>query len=177
MIPSYIDAIRDGDAATQEEVELLYALVRALKPETCLETGTHKGLSATYIAHALTDNNKGHLFTYDPYDWGQPANFQKLPADVKERLTYIRERGDSAKLTTLIDFAFIDGYHGIKDVLEEWKTIEPQLSKNAVVVFHDCDDEPTNNETGVNAAIVQLGLKNVYLPTKNRIRIYEHGNT
>lgn len=169
--------VRDGDAATREEVELLYALVRALKPDVCVETGTHKGLSATYITHALADNDKGHLYTFDPFDWEQEDTFAKLPPDVRNRVTYFRERGESVKLEQKIDFVFIDGYHGVRDVIEEWKAIEPQLAKNAIVVFHDCDNEPTNNASGVNAAIQQLGLRNVYLPTKNRIRIYEHGNT
>lgn len=48
-----------------ETGEFLYGLIRLIKPTFVLETGTHKGIGATYMAKALQDNKKGHLTTIE----------------------------------------------------------------------------------------------------------------
>lgn len=45
--------------------EFLYGLIRMMKPENVLETGTHLGVGASYIGMALKDNGKGHLDTLE----------------------------------------------------------------------------------------------------------------
>lgn len=46
-----------NDAGIEVEVgEFFYGLVRVLKPIRILETGTHKGISASYMAQAMLDN-------------------------------------------------------------------------------------------------------------------------
>lgn len=46
-----------NDAGLECETgEFLYGLVRLLKPKRVLETGTHQGVGASYIAQALKDN-------------------------------------------------------------------------------------------------------------------------
>lgn len=48
-----------NSGGTEVEVsEFLYSLVRMLKPNYVLETGTHLGVSACYIGQALEDNKK-----------------------------------------------------------------------------------------------------------------------
>lgn len=55
-----------NDAGVECEVgEFLYSTVRVLKPDWVLETGTHKGIGASYMALALKDNNKGKLDTIE----------------------------------------------------------------------------------------------------------------
>lgn len=54
------------DGGVELEVgEFLYGLVRVLKPESILETGTYTGISAMYMAQGLTDNDLGHLDTVE----------------------------------------------------------------------------------------------------------------
>lgn len=53
-------------SVTIEEAELLYALVRALKPRNVLELGTGLGLSGRFIAEALVTNDYGWLMTEEP---------------------------------------------------------------------------------------------------------------
>lgn len=48
-----------------EDGEFLYAMVRILKPNRVLETGTHIGVGACYIGQALKDNKKGTLDTVE----------------------------------------------------------------------------------------------------------------
>lgn len=45
--------------------EFLYGLVRLTQPKNVLETGTHHGIAASYIATALKDNGSGLLDTIE----------------------------------------------------------------------------------------------------------------
>lgn len=49
--------------------EFLYGLVRMIKPDTILETGTHKGISACYMGLALKENNNGTLISLEFQDY------------------------------------------------------------------------------------------------------------
>lgn len=167
------DIIREvpaDDSTSLGEKMLLYWLLRELKPSNVIETGTHRGLTTLYMLAALEDNGKGHLHTADPNtQWSQTSNFRKFPA-LEKRVTYYPEKGSAmiAKLAD-IDLAFIDGFHEDYEVLREWEQLAPRLSENAVVVFHDCW---YGNTDGVNEAIEKLGLRTIWLPTKNAIRVY-----
>lgn len=55
-----------NDAGVECETgEFLYSLVRLLKPDHVLETGTHWGVGASYMGLALKDNNHGDLDTIE----------------------------------------------------------------------------------------------------------------
>src|SRR5436305_12708587 len=56
-----------GDSAN-----LLYGLVRSMKPETCVEIGSARGKSACYIGIALAENGGGRLYAIDPH---RPTNW------------------------------------------------------------------------------------------------------
>ena len=43
----------------------LYALVKIMKPTNILETGTYTGISSSYMAYAMKENNKGNLITFE----------------------------------------------------------------------------------------------------------------
>lgn len=165
--------IPSDDSTSEGEKMILYSLIRELKPETVIETGTHRGLTSVYLAQALVDNGKGVLHTCDPNDeWGQVGNFRKFP-EIVGIVTFYRKMGSQMlreDIDTPIDFAFIDGFHGRMDVIPEIKALLPLLSENAVVVFHDC--WPLNESDGVNEACAEMGLHSVWLPTKNAMRVY-----
>ena len=163
MLDPYFSLI-DSDAITFDEAVFLYALIKAIKPKTCIETGTHRGYSASWIGKALAENGQGILYTVDPFDYKQ-ENIET------EHIIYYRKKGIELPVDK-IDFLFIDGFHGKQDVLEEIEHFWPKLNKGAIVVFHDCDDNELSNKEMVNAAIFEKGLKTVLIPTKNRMRIY-----
>jgi predicted O-methyltransferase YrrM len=53
------------------EGALLYGLVRGLRPETVVETGTANGISTTYLLAALARNETGRLVSVDlPFERG-----------------------------------------------------------------------------------------------------------
>jgi len=55
-----------NDAGVETETgEFLYSMVRILKPEFVLETGTHIGVGAAYMGQALKDNRNGILETVE----------------------------------------------------------------------------------------------------------------
>lgn len=156
------------DSTSMGEKMLLYWLIRDMKPKVVIETGTHRGLTSLYIAHALYDNGEGHLTTCDPNpEWYSNGNFAKFP-ELAPYITYEQKMGKDLDIQN-IDFAFIDGFHDFKDVLPEITMLMPKLNKSAVVVFHDCW---YGNTDGVNEAIEAYGLQTIWLPTKNAIRIY-----
>lgn len=61
--PTY-SSFNDAGVET-ETAEFLYSMVRILKPKNILETGTHIGVSAAYMAQALADNKMGFLETLE----------------------------------------------------------------------------------------------------------------
>jgi len=155
------------DSTSEGEKRLLYALVRELKPDVIVETGTHRGMTTLYLADAVLHNGNGHIYTCDPFPWGQLGNFRKFP-ELDKLITFRQIKGSDMKVDN-IDFLFIDGFHSKQDVLDEVGALFPSLSERAVVVFHDCW---YGDKDGVNEAIEELGLETTWLPTKNALRIY-----
>ena len=173
LIEDKIDGrIDSGDSAHIDERMFLYALIRAIKPKVCVETGTHKALTTLYMANALYDNGEGIVHSYDPFEWEQERNIEKFP-ELRKHIVLYKDKGENVNIDN-IDFAFIDGYHEEEFVLAEMKAILPRLTEKAVVVFHDCGGD--NKLVGVNAAIKKLGLETSFLPTANDMRIYGHFN-
>jgi predicted O-methyltransferase YrrM len=55
----------DDGSAEVEVLEFLYSLVRIVKPNNVLETGSYWGLTASYMALGLRDNHQGMLNTIE----------------------------------------------------------------------------------------------------------------
>jgi predicted O-methyltransferase YrrM len=129
----------DGVSTEVEICELLYALVRAVKPYWAVETGTYLGFGAAYIAAALRDNGRGFLHTCDI----DTALLVKAAAFVEQhglsgRVSFQPMTGLELINETLdrtIGFAFIDS--GIEQRADEAAAILPKLAPGAVVVVHD----------------------------------------
>jgi len=164
--------VKQEDSASFEEKLVIYSLIRAIKPEVCIETGTHFGKTALYIAHALYDNKKGHLWTVDPNEHfaSEAVRYFNRYPELKKFITFQKIKGEDLKVKD-IDFAFIDSFHEKEVVMGEIKNLFPRLSKHAIVIFHDCSLKVENM---VNEAIKEAKLKTVWIPTQNRIRIYEN---
>lgn len=160
--------VPNDDSAAEGERMLLYWLIRELKPKTVIETGTHRGLTALYMAHALYDNRQGHLVTCDPNAEYKQVNYFKMFPELMPYLTYQPVKGKDLDVQG-IDFAFIDGFHEKEAVLEEIEMLKTKMSKTCVVVFHDCW---YNGNEGVNEALEESGLTSLWIPTTSAIRIY-----
>lgn len=135
-------------SVTLEEAELLYALVRALKPRNVLELGTGLGLSGRFIAEALVDNQDGELVTVEP----------------DEKLALQAERLLGAMPVTIseyeLDFSWPDLVYIDSAVSRRMKDIGTWLSNTytGLVLIHDTErDYPEIKAYG----------RGVYLPTAN----------
>ncbi len=51
---------------TRNEGRILYALTRAMQPDTIIEIGTEQGCSTTHFLQAITDNPGGQVISIDP---------------------------------------------------------------------------------------------------------------
>ncbi len=104
--------------------EFLYGLVRVLKPQYILDTGTHFGVSAAYMAQGLFDNDlEGHVFSLE-----HDIYFHQKSQDLWNNLGL---------------FSFITGIHGKSlDYVpsREYDLIlldtEPDLRFNELVMFY-----------------------------------------
>lgn len=165
--------VPQDDSAELEEKLFLYGLIRSIKPKIVVETGTHRGKTSLYMVQGLYDNGEGHLHTADPIEWGQHENFKHIP-ELESFITFYQKPGKDL-IVENIDLLFIDGFHEKLEVLAEIKALFPYLSPQAIVVFHDCDTA-TNILADVNGAIEEAKLNTVWIPTQNRMRIYQHSN-
>jgi predicted O-methyltransferase YrrM len=129
---------------------LLHGLVRAMKPETCVEIGSAHGYSTCLIALALQQNIKGRLWAFDPHQtnhWSDDDTANTLEqlkrnlhrVGVTHRVEIVRQTtiDAAALLPDNIDLAFIDGDHSYDGVKQDWNIIAPRMNEWGVVIFHD----------------------------------------
>ncbi len=109
-----------------------YAVVRAMRPEHVVETGTDKGLGSLVLAAALLRNGNGLLTTMDI---NPDSGF--LISDAYASVIRI-QRGDSisllSQLADPIDLFIHDSDHSAAHEAAEFRTIESHLSPSAVVL-------------------------------------------
>lgn len=108
-----------------------YVLIRLLKPQVVVETGTDKGLGTLLMARALQKNGKGRVLTLDidPFsgsliDLSKWSNIEIL-------------RGDSLTLLPSlekIDFFIHDSNHDPEYEFDEFCAIESSLVEQSIVL-------------------------------------------
>ncbi|HUA28345.1 MAG TPA: class I SAM-dependent methyltransferase [Streptosporangiaceae bacterium] len=121
-----------------EAGRLLYALVRAGRPETVVEFGTSFGISTIYLAAALTDNGTGHVVTTE-----------LSTAKAAAARSNLQEAGVAGAVTILVGDALqtlreVPGPVGLV-LLDGWKDLclpvlrllEPKLTPGALVAADD----------------------------------------
>jgi predicted O-methyltransferase YrrM len=130
----------DTDAAEREILEFLAALVRATKPEFVLETGTHLGRSACYIADALRRNGVGRMVTLET-NGSYITQAQELLAGQGLLGTGIGNceslliSSFDYKPTRPINFLFSDSELGHR--IEEMEYYRPYLAPYSWIAMHD----------------------------------------
>ncbi|WP_191305861.1 O-methyltransferase [Lentzea cavernae] len=122
--------------------DLLYALVRAGRPDTVVEFGTSFGISTLYLAAAVKDNGKGHVYgtemsgvkvatarkNLEEAGLGGVATI--LPGDARRTL---------ADLEGPIGLVLLDGWKEL--CLPVLRDLEPRLASGAIVVADDIDQD------------------------------------
>jgi predicted O-methyltransferase YrrM len=142
----------DGHATDRETLELLWALVRLHKPEVVAEAGTYRGHGAIFMAQACIENDRGLVYTADPYPSGAMSAFGQ--AGVSEWVRY-RPIDYLEMLETLphVDFAFIDasapGPDGAKLRWQHFEATKTKIRPGGVICVHDtAADDWSDGEGG-----------------------------
>jgi predicted O-methyltransferase YrrM len=121
-----------------EAGKLLYALVRAIRPETVVEFGTSYGISTLYLAAAVNDNGTGRVITTELS---------------KKKVAAARANLDEAGVGDAVEILSGDALETLADVpgpiglvlLDGWKNLclpvlqllEPKLAPGALVAADD----------------------------------------
>jgi len=124
-----------------EVAEFLYSLVHLLKAKTILETGTHLGISSTYMAQALKELGRGTITTLEviPELWEQAKQLWE-----KLQLTdFIDSHLKSSlevelSLSTELDILFLDSepQYRFDELLRFWHFVKP----GGIIMIHDMDE-------------------------------------
>jgi predicted O-methyltransferase YrrM len=116
------------------EGQIIYALIRALKPLNCVEIGSGRGCATNHIADALHANGVGHLTTIDR------GNTPTIHVGLEDLVTVLP--GDAiewlmAKDDNSIDFIFEDGDHSEDACHAIGELAKRKLRPGGVLVAHD----------------------------------------
>jgi predicted O-methyltransferase YrrM len=117
---------------------LLYALVRAGRPDSIVEFGTSFGISTIYLAAAVTDNGRGHVLSTELSPTKVAAAQANLAeAGLAHAVTVLS--GDARQtlvdLPGRVDLLFLDGW---KDLcLPVLLLLEDRLSPGSLVLADD----------------------------------------
>lgn len=150
----------DQGSAEVECLEFFYALVRMMKPEHILETGSHVGLSGAYIALGLRDNARGHL---DSIEWTESYMDQAKEKWAKLELDdFITPHSMSSlefKPKEQYDLVFLDTepQTRFKELDYYWNDIKP----GGIIILHDLHSE-MGISSGVwhNRELIEPKIKN-----------------
>lgn len=144
------------------EGQVLYALVRALKPAHVLELGTWYGCSATHILQAMDANTRGSLLAVDNHQQGGPSVIgAMIPDELRGRFEF-RNADILDYLATAdeqFDLIFEDGMHDRAQVAEAWFTAQRVLAPGGLMISHDATHFVVGAD--VQAGIAQAGITDV----------------
>jgi predicted O-methyltransferase YrrM len=126
--------------------QILYAIVRLLKPKIVIETGVAAGISSAYILKALDRNKLGRLISIDieqkefdgivlPSD--KPVGWL-VPNDLRERWTL--KIGSSRQLLQPllekeeVDLFFHDSEHSYENMMFEFEAVWKRLRNGGLII-------------------------------------------
>src|ERR1700684_768460 len=122
--------------------KLLYALVRACRPETVVEFGTSFGISTIHLAAAVTDNGTGRVVTTERSDRRATAAAKNLEqAGLAGVVTILQ--GDAletlAGVAGPVGLVLLDGWKEL--YLPVLRLLQPRLTPGALVIADDTSYE------------------------------------
>ncbi|MFE4057118.1 O-methyltransferase [Streptomyces sp. NPDC059096] len=120
--------------------ELLYSLVRAVRPATVVEFGTSYGISTLYLAAAVRDNGTGRVITTELSEDKIAAARRTFAETGLDDLITVLE-GDArttlGALDDAPDLVLLDGWKNL--CLPVLRLLEPRLRPGTLVVADDID--------------------------------------
>ena len=126
----------DSMTAEVEVLEFLQCLVRTLKPQTVVETGTFMGVSTLRIAEGLKANGFGKIITceYDPVVFAK-AKERIEGSGLQQWIEFRNESSLESKVPGVIDLLFSDSDPPLRE--KEVRRFLPQMNPNGLILMHD----------------------------------------
>lgn len=126
----------DGNTAEVETLEFLYSLVRLLKPELIVETGTWHGHMAAALGKALGQNGSGRAISFeiDP-EVCEIAQHRVKKARLDDLVEVRNQSSLESMISSQIDMLVLDSELSLR--AQEFEYFRPNLRPGAIVVFHD----------------------------------------
>ncbi len=115
-----------GMSTFASEGQIIYALVRALRPARVIEVGVDSGGTSTHILTALEANGAGELWSVDI----NPECGTMVPEQLRHRWTFVNADALTVDLPDSADFIFEDGDHSYDftfNILSRLKELNPHL--------------------------------------------------
>jgi hypothetical protein len=123
-------------------VQLLYCLVRKLKPELMVEVATSSGYSTVITGMAMKRNGRGTLHTFElvePVAKAAQKNFERFKVDAQIQLHVGDAQQEIKKVAHLekTSICFLDGLHDAWFFRWFCKAVVQQASDHALFHVHD----------------------------------------
>ena len=138
-----VDDLTRAACKPRRWAEVLFHLVRMLRPNVAIELGTCVGMSGAYQAAALKRNGVGMLLTFEGAEAAAriaDEGFQALGLQAHVRVIVGRFADTlPGRLEGIapIAYAFIDGHHEEQATLAYYAMLVPHLAPRALIVFDD----------------------------------------
>jgi predicted O-methyltransferase YrrM len=163
----------DSEATETEVSHLIAALVGAIHPELCVETGSHLGHTAQLIGQALSANGHGHLYSLE-VDPARAAAARTATAGLP--VTVLEQSSVEWTPPGQLDLCFIDSLYELRKA--EILLYRPHLRRpGGIVVIHDTTSAQRGHYWDVRADVEALEaegvLRPVFLATPRGVAICE----
>lgn len=149
-----------GGATTGPLNEVLYYIVRKLRPETIVETGVAAGFSTSYLLEGLQTNGRGHLYSIDLPNTdpdGRPSSEGwrdrtfvpraedtgfVVPEELRARWSLFlgSSQVELPKLLDRIprvDMFWHDSWHSYENMMWEYQTVWPRIPDGGCLASDD----------------------------------------
>lgn len=121
------------------EGQVLYALVRAMKPNFVVEIGGWVGCSTTHLAAAIKANGRGTVYSVDNQSEGA-YNWKDFSQDLRKFVELVHANGEdwlAEQEDHSIDLLFDDASHAFTLVKTIGELAQKKVSYDGVLVTHD----------------------------------------
>lgn len=141
----------NGDFAL---AQLCYVICRAFRPSRVLETGVCYGVTTAFILKALNENGVGELHSIDLPPLGRKVGDYiglMVPKELRFRWRLHRGATKAVLPKLLSEIAPVnlfvhDSLHSYRNMSRELRTVNPSLSRPAVVISDDIEGNPAFDE-------------------------------
>lgn len=114
--------------------EFLYGIVRMHKPKMILETGTHYGVSSTYMALALKKNGVGRITTIDP-SYYEEAKLIHSTTETLDYITQVQTHAEKFDSSDKYQLLFLDSEPSLR--FPEFERFFDMIDPGGIIIIHD----------------------------------------